>query len=88
MAKKALTYIKKLKDSGAKEVVVLHVIDDRGLDPLHRWLGEKKFETLKKNKEEETQEHLNDIAKELTKAGLKVTLRVETGIPVREILRV
>ena len=30
---------------------------------------------------------LQDIAQELTAAGLKVKLRVETGIPVREILK-
>jgi len=32
IALKVLTYIKKLKDSGAREVVVLHVIDTRGFD--------------------------------------------------------
>ena len=88
VAEKALVYIKRLKDSGAKEVVVLHVIDERGLDSVHRFMGEEEFESLKKNKTEETEKHLKGIAKELTDAGLKVTLRVETGMPVREILRV
>jgi len=88
VAEKALTYIKKLKDSGAREVVVLHVIDERGLERLHRFMGEEQLEALKKHREEETQKHLKSIAKNLTEAGLKVVLRVETGIPVREILRV
>jgi len=88
VAEKALDYIKRLKDSGAREVVVLHVIDERPFEPLFRILGDEKFETLKKFREEETQKHLKSIAKELTEAGLKVTYRVETGIPVREILRV
>ena len=88
VAEKALTYIKKLKDSGAREVVVLHVIDERGFDRLHRFMGEEKFKDLKKYREEEVQKHLKGIAKELAEAGLKFTLRVETGIPVREILRV
>jgi nucleotide-binding universal stress UspA family protein len=88
VAEKALIYIKKLKDSGAEEVIVLHVIDDRGFERLHRFLSEEKFETLIKDREEETQKHLKAIAKELAEAGLEVTLRVETGIPVREILRV
>jgi len=88
VAEKALTYIKKLKDSGAREVVVLHVIDERGLDHLHRVMGEEKVDALKKYKEEETQKHLKGIAKELAETGLKVRLRVETGMPVREILRV
>ena len=41
-----------------------------------------------KNRKEKTQKHFKSIAKELTETGLKVTRRVETGIPVREILRV
>jgi len=88
VAEKALTYIKKLKDSGTREVVVLHVIDERGLERPHRFMGEEQLEALKKHREEETQKHLKSIAKNLTEAGLKVVLRVETGIPVREILRV
>ena len=88
VAEKALTYIKKLKDSGAREVVVLHVIDERGFERLHRFMGEEKFEALKKHREKEVQKHLKGIAKDLTEAGLKVMLRVETGIPVQEILRV
>ncbi|MBW2428950.1 MAG: universal stress protein, partial [Deltaproteobacteria bacterium] len=88
VAEKALTYSKKLKDSGAKEVVVLHVIDDRGFDRLQRIMGDNKFEALKKSREEETQKQLEGIAKELTEAVLKVTPRVEAGMPIREILRV
>jgi len=88
VAEKALAYIKKLKASGAREVVVLHVIDERGFERLRPFMGEEKFEALKKHREEETQKHLQGIAKELTEADLKVTLRVATGIPVREILRV
>jgi len=88
VAEKALAYIKKLKASGAREVVVLHVIDERGFERVRPFMGEEKFEALKKHREEETQKHLQGIAKELTEAGLKVTLRIATGIPVREILRV
>jgi len=88
VAEKALAYIKKLKASGAREVVVLHVIDERGFERVRPFMGEEKFEALKNHREEETQKHLQGIAKELTEAGLKVTLRIATGIPVREILRV
>ncbi|UCD77019.1 MAG: universal stress protein [Desulfobacterales bacterium] len=88
VAEKALIYIKGLKDSGAKEVVVLHVIDERGMDSLRRFLNEKDFEALKKNKKEYIEKRLQGVAKELTEAGLKVKLRAEAGIPVKEILRV
>mgnify|MGYP001816269399 FL=1 len=88
VAEKALAYLKKLKDSGAREVVVLHVIDERGFDHLNRVMGDEKFEALKKYREEETQKLLSGVANELKEAGLKVKLRIENGIPVKEILRV
>jgi nucleotide-binding universal stress UspA family protein len=88
VAVKALKYIKKLKASDAKEVTVLHVIDERGMDSVHRFLGESEFKKLKKVKTEEIQSMLKGVEKDLTDAGFKVRLRVETGIPVREILRV
>jgi nucleotide-binding universal stress UspA family protein len=87
-AVKALAYIKKLKASGAKEVIILHVIDERGMDSVHRLLGESEFNKLKKNKIEETEKKLKDIENELAEAGFKVRLRIETGMPVTEILRV
>ena len=88
VAAKALTYIKLLKDSGAREVVVLHVVDERGIESIRRYFDQKDFEALKKNRKEEIDKLLEEIAKELTQVGLKVKLRLETGIPVREILRV
>jgi nucleotide-binding universal stress UspA family protein len=88
VARKASAYIKKLKGSGAEEVIVLHVMDERGIESVRRYFGPNEFEKLKKNKKAETERLLQDIAKELSEAGLKVKLRVETGIPVREILRV
>ena len=88
VAEKALAYINKLKDRGAREVIVLHVIDQRGMERLHRFMGNERFEALKKYREEETQKQLKRIANELKKAGLEVRLRIEYGIPVKEILRV
>jgi len=88
VATKAMTYIKLLKDSGAREVVVLHVVDERGIESIRRYFDQKDFEALKKNRKEEIDKLLEEIAKELTQVGLKVKLRLETGIPVREILRV
>jgi nucleotide-binding universal stress UspA family protein len=85
---KALAYINKLKDSGAREVIVLHVIDQRGMERLHRFMGDERFEALKKHREEETQKQLKRIANELKKTGLEVKIRIEYGIPVKEILRV
>ena len=88
VAFKALEYIIKLKASGAQEVVVLHVIDERGDDSVIRLLGQRQFDKLKKSKMEVTETKLNGIKNELAAAGLQVSLRIETGMPVREILRV
>ena len=88
VAVQALEYVKRLKASGAKAVTVLHVIDERVMKSVHQHLGESEFNKLKKNKIEETEKKLKGIEKELAEAGLKVRLRIETGMPVREILRV
>ena len=88
VAVKALEYIKKLKASGAEEVIVLHVNDERGNDSVIRILGENQFNKLEKSKREVTEKKLNGIKKELIEVGLQVRLRIETGMPVREILRV
>ena len=88
VAVKALDYVKRLKDSGAKEVIVLHVNDERGNESVVRILGGSQFNKLNEKKRQETEKKLNGIEKELVDAGLTVRLRVETGIPVREILRV
>jgi len=37
VSKKALNYILQLKEAGAKEVVVLHVIDQKGIDAISRY---------------------------------------------------
>ena len=88
VAVKALAYVKRLKASGAKEVIVLHVNDERGNESVVRILGGSQFNKLNEKKMEETEKKLKHIEKELVDAGLKVNLRIETGIPVREILRV
>jgi len=88
VAAKALTYIKRLKDSGAGEVVVLHVVDERAIESLRQILSQEDFDALKNNRKEEIKKLLDEVAQELTQAGLKVKRRFETGIPVREILRV
>lgn len=87
-AVKALAYVKKLKDTGAKEVIVLHVNDERGNDSVIRILGESQFNKLNMARMEVTKTKLDSIKKELIDAGLQVRARIENGMPVREILRV
>jgi nucleotide-binding universal stress UspA family protein len=88
VAVKALEYVKRLKASGAREVIVLHVNDERGNESVVRILGGSQFNKLNEKKMQETEKKLKGIEKELVNAGLKVRLRIETGMPVREILKV
>jgi nucleotide-binding universal stress UspA family protein len=88
VAVKALEYVKRLKASGAREVIVLHVNDERGNESVVRILGGSQFNKLNEKKMQETEKKLKGIEKELVDAGLKVRLRIETGMPVREILKV
>ena len=86
VAQKALEYIERLKYAGAQEVIILHVIDTRSLELLV-W-EPANFKTIENDL---CQEALNKIAfpqKHLEKSGLKVTVRIETGIPASKILRV
>lgn len=84
---KALEFVKKLKGAGAKEVVLLHVIDRRGLNDLARF-SKKDLPHIMVDMEKKAKTEMNPIMKELKDVDLKVTVRVEKGGPYNEILRV
>ena len=52
VSKKALDYLVQLKDAGTKEIVVLHVIDEKGIDAISRY-GAGNAETLIREIEKE-----------------------------------
>jgi len=86
VSKKALNYLIQLKEAGTEEVVILHVLDTRSLPipeiyPLLdlAWLAEKQ--------ESAAQAEANKIAEKLTDSGIKTLVRIEKGIPFREIIR-
>jgi len=86
-SKKALIYLKQLKDAGTEEVVILHIVDTRNLHIPEVFtmmdlslLGEKQA-TAAATKAN----HLAEILKNL---GLRTTVRIEKGVPFKEILRV
>ena len=90
VSKKALDYLKQLKEAGAKEVIVLHIIDEREIESIARY-GEVSM-SLEKRLEEKMEESVKQesaaIEAELKESGFDVTVRIEKGIPFREILRV
>ncbi len=85
VSKKALASILQLKTAGAKEVIVMHVIDSRNLDAMAQYVPadlQRTQEALEKIAREEAQV----IADELEKKGFTVKIRIEEGIPSRNIL--
>jgi len=88
VAKKAMDYITKLKEAGGKEVIVLHVIDERAIgDICLLYASRGSVEMVRRIKEEACKE-MDKIGAGLRQEGFEVKLRVERGIPLTEILRV
>ena len=87
VSKKALGFIKQLKDAGAKELIVLHVIDERGIEAMAMY-APGSFDELISRLKKETSKEISAIEAELKESGFEVKTRIEKGIPLREILRV
>ena len=87
VAKKALEYITQLKDAGAKEVVVLHVIDQRTLDASGE-LQTKGVLGAIEGIEQDAEKNANSVRDKLANLGFKTKVLVEKGNPLREILRI
>ena len=86
VSRKAMNFVKKLKDSGTREVIVFHAIDSRNLEALTHYSPADLLNTetiLAKIASEETQA----IAEELKQYGFTVKILIENGIPFREILK-
>lgn len=89
VSKKALGYIKKLKEAGTKEVIVLHVIDEKEIEHASHIPGiHMHAKELGELREEGAKEGIRAIEAELKETGFDVKVRIERGIPLRDILRV
>jgi len=91
-AENVIPYLKKFRDSGTKEIVILHVIDLRytGYVESASWFGEVMpyfkidlFNTMK----EEAEKKLKSIEKKLSK-HFKIKTRIEDGVPFKTIIEV
>jgi nucleotide-binding universal stress UspA family protein len=87
VSKKAIDYIKQLREGGSETVIVLHVIDQRGMQAVERYAIGNSLEIGQEVMNDAEQE-INVIEDELKKSGLKVKTMIQTGIPLREILKV
>ena len=87
VAKKALGYIEQLKQAGIKEVIVLHVIDEREIDAIFQH-SPVRFENIVRSIRADAKKEMEAVERELKKAGLTVKVKIERGIPFQIILRV
>lgn len=87
VSQKALEFVKRLKEAGAQEVILLHVIDVRSLDAVARYAAGD-FVEIEQKLQREVKEAMAGSEHDLTKLGFSVKIRIESGIPFREILRI
>ena len=88
-AQAAFKYVKKLKDAGTEEVVLIHVYDERYIDvhwEIESFIHEN--EPVEKAKHDviktllnKSYERLKELEKELNENGLKTELIVKEGTP-------
>ncbi|MCB2147821.1 MAG: universal stress protein [Deltaproteobacteria bacterium] len=89
VAAKALDYIKQLKEAGAQEVLILHVINQRIIDGLRRHaMLDKDILQWQKKAREIAEESLAEMSNALEDVGFSVKPIITTGFPWREILAV
>ena len=86
-ANKAIPFLKQFIDTGTKEVIILHVIDTYRLRIPTIYAPTNLISFIDKMVIEAT-EKAQKLADVLTAAGIGTRIRIEQGLPFREILRV
>jgi len=86
VSKKAINYLIQLKEAGTEEVVILHVVDTRSLH-IPEVYSLLDLSLLGEKQEVAAREEAAKMAGELADSGIKTVIRIENGIPFREILR-
>ncbi|HPA15065.1 MAG TPA: universal stress protein [Desulfobacterales bacterium] len=89
VAMKAMEFIKRLKDAGAKEVILLHIVDKRTLESMAMSVySTQDAMKIESDMIEGARKEMNPIEKTLKDAGLNVKVIIEKEIPFRGILGV
>ena len=86
VSKKAIDYIKQLKEGGSETVIVLHVINERGMRAIERYASGNSVEIEQRIMDDAKQE-LKIIEDEFKKSGFKVKTMIQRGVPLLEILK-
>jgi len=87
VAHKALDFVIRLKDAGAQEVVILHVIDKGSFDAIARY-ATKDIREIEKNLKERAMAEIRPIEERLKKKGFKVKVIINKAVPYMGILDV
>ena len=87
VSKKALGYLTQLKNAGTEEIIVLHVIDAKGIDAIYRY-GAGNAETVIREITKEAKEEGKKIEKKLMQSDLNVKVIIKRGVPLKEILKI
>lgn len=88
VAEKALECIKRMKEAGTKKVVILHVIKKQSLEVIAQYSSIRDFKEVEQEIEGDARKKLSRMETELRDMGIEVSVRIETGFPLSEILRV
>ncbi len=70
-----------------EEAIVLHVLDERGIDAMARYASGS-YDGLIRRIQKEAREEGEKVEAASKKTGFEVKVRIETGIPLTEILKV
>ncbi len=82
----AIDYIKQLRKGGSETVIVLHVINERGMRAIERYASADSVEIEQRIMDDAKQE-LKVIENELKKSGFKIKTMIQRGVPLLEILK-
>ncbi len=91
-SKKAIRYVKKLREAGTREIIILHVIDEYELSAMVEgcgWIGQdpnKCLKQLERTQREKAEKELERIREELETEGIKVETLIEKGTPYKKII--
>lgn len=86
-SKKAMAYMKQLKDAGTEEVVLLHVVDTRKLH-IPEVYAIMDLSVLGDKQASDASAAADNMAGILNDIGIRTKVRIEKGVPFKEILRV
>ncbi|MGD0275847.1 MAG: universal stress protein [Syntrophales bacterium] len=86
-AEKAIPFLIQLKNTGIEEVIIFHVIDTYRLRFPSIYAPTNLISFIDKMSNEAA-EKAKIVAEKLNAAGIKAHVRIEQGLPLREILRV